>query len=82
MSAAYSNQHPHEPEIPPVLDEEGRCRVCQLLVAGQTLYDVIVWMSGSPSFSPEGEAHEGWLTARTRANDAHATFFKAGHEPS
>ena len=23
--------------------------------------DVAIWMSGSPSFSPEGEAHEGWV---------------------
>ncbi len=27
-----SEKHPHEPEIPPVLDAEGRCRVCALLV--------------------------------------------------
>lgn len=32
MSATYSEQHPHEPEIPPALDPEGRCRVCGLLV--------------------------------------------------
>ena len=23
--------------------------------------DVAVWMSGSPSFGPDGEAHEGWV---------------------
>lgn len=28
----YSTKHPHEPEIPPALDKEGRCRVCGLLV--------------------------------------------------
>ena len=28
----YSTKHPHEPEILPALDEEGRCRVCGLLV--------------------------------------------------
>ena len=28
----YSVTHPHEPEIPPALDSEGRCRVCGLMV--------------------------------------------------
>lgn len=26
--------------------------------------DAVVWMSGSPSFGPDGEAHEGWVTIR------------------
>jgi hypothetical protein len=26
--------------------------------------DAIVWMSGSPSFGPDGEAHEGWVKVR------------------
>ena len=26
---------------------------------------VIQWMSGSPSFAPEGEAHKGWIKARS-----------------
>lgn len=32
MSAFSSDKHPHEPEIPPALDEEGRCLVCGLAV--------------------------------------------------
>ena len=28
----YSTKHPHEPEIPPALDPEGRCLVCRILV--------------------------------------------------
>jgi hypothetical protein len=28
----YSTKHPHEPEIPPSFDEEGRCLVCCLIV--------------------------------------------------
>lgn len=26
--------------------------------------DAVVWMSGSPSFAPEGEAHAGWVKIR------------------
>ena len=29
--------------------------------AGKDACDVAIWMSGSPSFGPEGEAHEGWI---------------------
>jgi hypothetical protein len=29
---AYSARHPHEPAIPLVLDDEGRCLVCHLMV--------------------------------------------------
>jgi len=31
-SVTYSDRHPHEPEIPPVYDDEGRCVICGLLV--------------------------------------------------
>ena len=31
-SHVASSKHPHEPEIPPALDSEGRCLVCGLLV--------------------------------------------------
>jgi len=27
----YSTKHPHEPDIPPTLDAEGRCRVCAMI---------------------------------------------------
>ena len=33
----YSTRHPHEPEIPPVLAEDGHCRVCRLLVRVEVL---------------------------------------------
>ena len=29
----YSERHPHEAEIPPTVDDEGRCLVCLLTVA-------------------------------------------------
>lgn len=32
-----SARHPHEPEIPPSIDSDGRCRVCRLLVENDTL---------------------------------------------
>ena len=28
--------------------------------------DLAIWMSGSPSFAPEGEAHEGWVKGREK----------------
>lgn len=30
------------------------------------LADAVIWMSGSDSFSPDGEAHEGWVNIRPR----------------
>lgn len=48
--------------------------VPKLLTAADVLYDAIVWMSGSPSFSPGGEAHEGWLKRRDEVSGARATF--------
>jgi hypothetical protein len=62
MSATMSEQHPHEPEIPPALDGEGRCLVCRLFVALEDACDVAVWMSGSPTFGPDGEGHEAWVS--------------------
>jgi hypothetical protein len=32
MTLTYDPRHPHEPEIPPALDAEGRCLVCGLMV--------------------------------------------------
>ena len=32
MNATTSNQHPHEPEIPPAFDIDGRCLVCGMSV--------------------------------------------------
>lgn len=34
------------------------------------LVDLAIWMSGSPDFSPEGPAHEGWLRAQDTLNEA------------
>lgn len=81
MSLFSSDKHPHEPEIPPVLDDEGRCRICGLLLAGDVLYGAVIWMSGSPSFGPEGEAHEGWVKVRESVGEAHETFLKVSHSP-
>lgn len=40
----------------------GRKEVVELL--GKAL-SIIYWMSGSSDFSPEGTAHEGWLTSQS-----------------
>lgn len=32
MNDTYSTEHPHEPEIPPALDAEGRCLICCMTV--------------------------------------------------
>ena len=45
MGAAVSNEsstkHPHEPEIAPQLDAEGRCLICGLLVTIGELRDAL-----------------------------------------
>lgn len=41
-SAYASPKHPHEPEIPPVLDPEGRCLVCRLECERDVLRRAIV----------------------------------------
>lgn len=38
--------------------------------------DIIIWMSGSPSFSPQGEAHKGWLKFRPRVHQMLASIQK------
>ena len=38
----------------------------KLLAATKNALDIIQWMSGSPSFSPEGEASIGWARAQPR----------------
>jgi hypothetical protein len=30
--------------------------------------ETVIWMSGSSSFGPEGEAFKGWLKARKKLN--------------
>lgn len=40
-AATASDQHPHEPGIPPALDAEGRCLVCGLLVARDELLELL-----------------------------------------
>jgi hypothetical protein len=37
----YSFKHPHEPEIPPAYDSDGRCLVCKLTVQVDVLTDVL-----------------------------------------
>lgn len=31
----FSPLHPHEPEVPPTLDDEGRCLVCRAMVLSE-----------------------------------------------
>jgi hypothetical protein len=35
MSDEFDPRHPHEPAIPPALDDEGRCLVCLLIVRAE-----------------------------------------------
>ena len=38
--------HPHEPEIAPSIDEEGRCRVCHIMVERDELAEKLgIWAS-------------------------------------
>jgi hypothetical protein len=39
-------------------------RIAELEHALGDALDVAIWMSGSPSFGPQGEAHEGWVKMR------------------
>jgi hypothetical protein len=39
--------------------------------------DIIVWMSGSDDFSPEGKAYSGWVAARARLDALAAAARKA-----
>lgn len=57
MSTFVSEKHPHEPEIPPALDDEGRCLVCGLLVQLDEAERVLRVISG-------------WNTDRVSAADA------------
>ena len=52
----------------------------QLLAACKDGLDIITWMSGSPSFSPQGEACQGWTKAQSRIRDIRAAIAKAGEE--
>ena len=36
--------------------------------------DAVQWMSGSPSFSEQGEAHEGWVKLREQLNKHEAVL--------
>jgi hypothetical protein len=40
-----------------------------LVDACKNFLELAVWMSGSSSFSPEGEAHEGWLKMRSAISE-------------
>jgi hypothetical protein len=48
-----------------------------LVAALHEALDIIIWMSGSPSFSPEGEAHVGWVKARARLDSLFSAIAKA-----
>ena len=55
-ATVYSTVHPHEPGIPPALDEEGRCLVCLLLVGNDTLtqkLNAIFHLANDGGFSAE-----------------------------
>jgi hypothetical protein len=47
-------------------DDHAAAEIQELRKALADACDVAIWMSGSPSFSPEGEAHEGWVKMRPK----------------
>jgi len=51
--------------------------VPDLLEACEALVDFAIWMSGSSSFSPGGEAHEGWMNLRGALDKGEAAIAKA-----
>ncbi len=53
-------------------------REAALVEALRDMTDLVIWMSGSPSFSPEGEAHEGWKKRRDGIDKAVTVL--AAHE--
>ena len=70
-SAAYSSASKEEPvdDLTHYMQATSRLRA-----ALADAVDVATWMSGSPSFSPEGEAHEGWLKQREKLYAAMAVL--------
>lgn len=55
-AAGYSERHPHEPEIPPVLDAEGRCLICLIAHADELVSQAhdVMWAA-----YPEWEGENG-----------------------
>ena len=52
----------------------------KLLEACKALVDFAIWMSGSSSFSPGGEAHEGWLNLHGALDQGKAAIATAQGE--
>lgn len=53
-AASSSERHPHEPQVPPALDAEGRCLVCGLALALEDLLAVAERIRGGDrSLDPE-----------------------------
>jgi hypothetical protein len=65
-SNSYSPRHPHEPEIPPALDAEGRCLICGLFVERDRLQQAVdrahAAMVGSQHVGGPTQ-REAWQTA-------------------
>lgn len=57
------------------IDEQAD-RITQLEEALGDVIDVAIWMSGSPSFGPDGEAGEHWPSQRDRIHKAMAVLKK------
>jgi hypothetical protein len=53
----------------------------EMLAALKGAVKMIIWMSGSPSFGPGGEAFEGWKQARERLDGYLAAIAKAEGSP-
>ena len=51
-----------------------------LLNACKALVDFSIWMSGSSSFSPGGEAHDGWMNLHGALDDGKAAIAKAEND--
>lgn len=73
----YSVIGPFDPQSP---DARLIAESPVLLEALKEMTDMVIWMSGSPDFGPDGQAHEGWLRNRDKVNKALDAIAKAGEE--
>lgn len=68
----------------PIYDRDANANLIaaapDLLEACDALIDFAIWMSGSSSFSPGGEAHEGWMHLHSVLDKGKAAIAQARGE--
>ena len=50
----------------------------RLREALEEMLETVYWMSGSSDFSPEGQAHEGWIKVQPKIKKANKTLEGGG----